>query len=252
MGIAAEATGFAAVAGSYEQGRPTYPAESVSRLVGALGIGPGRVVADLAAGTGKLTRLLVPTEARLVAIEPVQEMRSVLGLAVPEAAVVAGTAEAVPLATASLDAVTVAQAFHWFRADQALAELSRVLKPGGGLGLVWNVRDPQDPLQRALEAVMARYRGNSPSQASGSWQGHFEATHLFTPLDHEQFSHEQLVNREQLVARVVSVSFIGCLPPQQRQAVADEVSALAPAGEGITLHYRTDVYWCTSRRGGQG
>jgi SAM-dependent methyltransferase len=251
MSIPAEAKGFAAVADAYEQGRPSYPAPAVGRLVEALGIGPGRLVVDLAAGTGKFTRLLTSSGARLVGIEPVEQMRSLLARAVPQAAVAAGTAESIPLASSTVDTVTVAQAFHWFRAGPALAEISRVLRPGGSLGLIWNVRDPDDPLQQGLEAVMARYRGNSPSQASGAWKGDLEAARLFSPLARESFGLEQVVTREQLVSRVVSVSFIGCLGPEERREVAQEVAALAPADEGIPLRYRTDIYWCRSTRGQQ-
>ena len=98
-------------------------------LVDALAIGPGRDVLDLAAGTGKLTRLLVPTGAHVVAVEPVPAMRALL----TDVDALDGTAEAIPLPDASVDAVTVGQAFHWFDPPTALAEIDRVLRPGGRL-----------------------------------------------------------------------------------------------------------------------
>src|SRR5262249_51881686 len=109
---------------------------------------------DLAAGTGKLTRGLVTTGARVVAVEPLGPMRALLERAVPEAEALEGTAEAIPLADGAVDAATVAQAFHWFDLDRAYRELHRVLRPGGGLAIVWNTRDSSNPLQRALTSLL--------------------------------------------------------------------------------------------------
>ncbi|HMC51502.1 MAG TPA: class I SAM-dependent methyltransferase, partial [Acidimicrobiales bacterium] len=119
MTIHPSASGFGGSAGDYERGRPTYPAEAVAWLVGALGIGAGATVVDLAAGTGKLTSLLRPTGAKVVAVEPVAGMREKLASLVAGVCAVQGTAEAMPLASASADAVTVGQAFHWFRGPDA-------------------------------------------------------------------------------------------------------------------------------------
>ena len=130
----AAARGFAQAVDAYERGRPGYPPEAVERLCEAVGIGPGRAVLDLAAGTGKLTRLLVPTGAELVAVEPVEQMRAALARALPEVTALAGTAEDVPLPAASVDAVVAGSAFHWFRGEEALAEIHRVLRPDGRLG----------------------------------------------------------------------------------------------------------------------
>src|SRR5262245_56757726 len=113
----------AATAASYERARPSYPAEAVAHLVGHGGIGPGRRVLDLAAGTGKLTRLLVPTGAEVVAVEPVPAMRDQLTAVLPGVTVHDGTAGALPLPDNSVDAVTVGQAFHWFDPPRALAEI---------------------------------------------------------------------------------------------------------------------------------
>ena len=128
------AKGFAAGADAYERGRPSYSPEAIAHIVRELRIGPGKTVLDLAAGTGKLTRQLVPSGAELVAVEPIPEMRAKLAAAVPQAEIRDGTAEAIPAENHSIDAVVVGQAFHWFDGIRALSEIRRVLRPDGGLG----------------------------------------------------------------------------------------------------------------------
>ena len=118
---AAAAEGFQQGAEAYEASRPSYPPDAVAHILEVTGLGPGRRVLDLAAGTGKLTRLLVPSGADVVAVEPVAAMRETLTRALPDVEALDGTAEAIPLGDASVDAVTVAQAFHWFDAAPAPA-----------------------------------------------------------------------------------------------------------------------------------
>src|SRR4029450_13324531 len=126
--------GCAGSAEAYAGGRPGYPAAAVAWLARRLALGPGRTVVDLGAGTGQLSRLLGETGARVVAVEPVEEMRTLL----TGVEVLAGTAESIPLPDASADAVTAAQAFHWFDGPTALAEIAGVLAPGGAPAPVWN------------------------------------------------------------------------------------------------------------------
>ena len=156
------AAGFSAARRSTSGHGPGYPDEAVAWVAERLGIGPGRDVLDLAAGTGKLTRQLVPLGARIVAVEPIDAMRAELERAVPAVEALAGTAEAIPLPDGSVDAVTCAQAFHWFRADEAVREIRRVLRPGGGLALLWNGRDLDDPKHGAWTSCSLRIAASSP------------------------------------------------------------------------------------------
>ena len=244
------ARGFARVPDEYERGRPSYEPEIVACLTDVLGLRPGRRVLDLAAGTGKLTRALVPTGAALVAVEPVAEMRARLEAAVPEARVLAGTAETIPLEEGSVDAVTVGQAFHWFRGGEALAEIHRVLRPFGRLALVWNRRDDHARWVARLTEIMEPYRGNAPAYRGGAWRAAFERTELFGPLEHRRFRLEHGLDREGVVARVLSVSFIATLPEAEREAVAARVRTLLASDaatrgrDRLVLPYVTDLFWC--------
>jgi SAM-dependent methyltransferase len=244
------ARGFELAPKPYEIGRPTYPPDAVARLVAELGIGPDKRVVDLAAGTGKLTRLLASTGASLVAVEPVGAMRAALSAALPDVEAVAGTAEAIPLPDASVDAVTVGQAFHWFDGDAALAEIHRVLRPGGRLGLVWNVKDESVDWIEKLGGIMESYRGDAPRVASGAWKEAFDRTRLFTPLERARFSFVHEADFAAVVARVTSVSFIASLPPAEFARVVERVRTLLathPETQGRTtfeLPYRTGAYWC--------
>jgi SAM-dependent methyltransferase len=150
----AASSSFARSAAAYERARPGYAPEAVAFLIERLALAPGRVVVDLAAGTGKLARQLVPSGARVVAVEPLAEMRSLIPAGIE---VLDGTAEAIPLPDASADGVTVAQAFHWFDAGAALREIGRVLRPDGLLAIVSNRRDPSP-----VDDVLARHRTHPP------------------------------------------------------------------------------------------
>lgn len=248
MDIHGAAAAFEDVADQYERGRPGYPAAAVSFLVDSLALGPGATVVDLAAGTGKLTRLLVPSGARVLAVEPVAGMRRVLRATVPGVDVVDGTAEHMPLADAAADACTVGQAFHWFRGEAALAEIHRVLRPAGRLGLVWNRRDLSQPPQAEIDVLIDRYRGATPSLASGAWRDAFAASSSFGPLAEEHFTMEQVLGEDGLVDRVLSVSYVGSLDESERRRVAGELRAIARRhGGDVPLAYVTDCYWCQAR-----
>ncbi|HLZ48302.1 MAG TPA: class I SAM-dependent methyltransferase, partial [Candidatus Limnocylindria bacterium] len=146
--------GFAPTTELYEKIRPDYPDAAVDLLVRELGIARGRIVVDVGAGTGKLTRLLTRTGATVIAVEPLAEMRGRLAETVPLAVPFDGTAERMALRDGSAHAITVAQAFHWFDGDRALAEFHRVLTPSGRLGLIWNVRDRRTPWVDAFDKIV--------------------------------------------------------------------------------------------------
>ena len=248
------ATGFGAEAAAYERARPSYPPDAVAWLVDALRIEPGRVVLDLAAGTGKFTRLLAPTGATLVAAEPVDGMRAVLEAALPDVLSLAAAAEALPLRDGSLDAIVVAQAFHWFDARAALEEFHRVLRPGGRIGLIWNARDRSVEWVNEIWSIMDRVEKRAPWRAHDEWrEAAFVETPWFTPLTEATFHHEQLLSPADVVDRIRSVSHVAVLPPDRQAAVLDEVRTLlatdpATAGRAeVALPYRVDAYWAARR-----
>jgi SAM-dependent methyltransferase len=231
--------GFGRAADAYERGRPDYPAAAIEFLIARLGLAPGRTVLDLAAGTGKLTRLLVPTGAEVIAVEPIAEMRA----KIEGARVLEGTAEAIPLADASVDAVTVAQAFHWFRPDEALREIHRVLRPEGGLALIWNVRDERNPLHAAASALLEPLERGVPRRHRRDWREVLDGSALFTPTEKTTFDHEQLVDEDGFVERFTSISFVAAAPDDVRAGIEAELRALVrDAGTPIRLPYVTEVY----------
>jgi SAM-dependent methyltransferase len=234
--------GFSKVSDQYERARPGYPPAVVEWIGQHAGLGPGSVVVDLAAGTGKLTRVLTGTGARVIAVEPIDEMRAQLTAMLPEVEALAGTAEEMGLPDGSADAVTVGQAFHWFATDEALAEIARVLRPGGLLALVWNERDLGQPLQADIRRIQSPYEGDTPAHLSGAWRQVMSATPLFEPAGELHMKTEQQLDEDGLVERVASTSFIANLPVAERASVLGEVRQLVPASEAVTLCYDTVVY----------
>jgi SAM-dependent methyltransferase len=246
----AAAQGFASQADTYARGRPEYPAEIDGWLRGMLGLRAGRTVLDLGAGTGKFTRRLAQTAASLIAVEPVAQMRALLGRALPSVQALPGSAEAIPLPDASVDAVLCAQAFHWFANARAMAEIRRVLRPGGRLGLVWNVRDESVDWVAQLTAIMTPYEGDAPRYYKGDWKRVFPADG-FGPLAMQSLPYTHVGAPQQVIVdRVMSVSFIASLPEaeqglvrQRLQAVIDGHPALSGRA-GVAFPYRTEAYHC--------
>ena len=247
--------GFDREAQSYERARPSYPPDCVAWFGHQLGIGPGRTVLDLAAGTGKFTRLLEPFGANLIAAEPVEGMRAVLARTSSSVAMLSCSAELLALRAESLDAITVAQAFHWFDAPVALAEAARVLRPGGRLGLVWNARDRSLPHVDALWSIMDRVEKKAPWRKHDEWrEAAFTETPYFGPLHEATFHHAPVMTVEEVVDRFRSVSHVAVLDDEQKMAVLDEVRAQAESQlddsvqDRISIPYRVDAYWCEKRQ----
>jgi ubiquinone/menaquinone biosynthesis C-methylase UbiE len=244
----AAAEGFSRNADDYERTRPGYPPDAVAFLAEVLDMRAGTTVADVAAGTGKLTRLLVPTGARVIAVEPVEEMRSLLAATVAGAEVLDGVAEHLPLADASVDAVTVAQAFHWFDGPAALAEFARVLRPGGALAVVYNHRDREAPWLAAVNRVVEAYRRGTPQQWDGRWRGAFEHQTVLTALRKAEFDNAQLLTPEGFLGRMRSMSYVGALPAPEQQALLAEIASVVatdPETAGrdeLVIGQRTSVH----------
>ena len=246
--------GFGREAEAYERSRPSYPPEAVAWLVHHLGIRRGAIVADLAAGTGKLTRLLMPTGATVIAIEPVQGMNQLLHKVLPSVPIVAGTAEAMPIRSSSLDAVCAAQAFHWFDAEKAFAELARVLRPGAGVGFVWNARDRAVDWVQRVWAIMDAVEREAPWRDHDNWRDSaFGERREFGPLHSETFRHEHPSTPAGIVDRIRGVSHVAALPAPEQNEVLENVRRLLdthPDTRGrdeLRVPYRVDCYWCRRR-----
>lgn len=243
------AVGFESATGAYERGRPGYPPGMVTWLCDRVGVTHGRRIVDLAAGTGKLTRALVGSGAALLAVDPVhamlRELREVTDRAVPA---IAATAQALPLPDRSIDGIVVAQAFHWFATDAALAEMTRVMTSAGKIALVWNSRPLDDPLQAAISEIVGPYRGDTPSHASGRWRDVVARSPLVLLTDSHVVTHRVATDVDGLVDRVLSTSFIAALADAEREVVERRVRALAdPSDPGPVLRYRCEGYLLTPR-----
>lgn len=219
--------GFEKEAQAYARGRPDYPLALSEWLLQPVGLGPGRQAADVGAGTGKFTALLARTGAQITAVEPVDAMRAqIAALGLDGVSALPGTAQAMPFADAALDAVACAQAFHWFAGREALDEFHRVLRPGGRLALVWNVRDESVDWVAALTAIITPHEGDAPRFHKGDWRHAFPHPG-FGPLIETSFAHAHVGPPQQVIVdRFMSVSFIAALPDVPRDAVRRDIETL--------------------------
>jgi len=246
----AAALGFQAGTDAYVRGRPEFPDAALDWLQADLDLGPGKTVIDLGAGTGKFTRLLVRTGAEVIAVEPVPAMRERLRHDLPGVALFAGRAQQIPLPPTHADSVVCAQAFHWFADLESLAEIRRVLKPGGTLGLIWNLRDETVEWVAALTRIMSPYEGDAPRYYKNEWRRVFPA-HGFSALQEHVFRHAHVGQPEQVILdRVSSVSFIAALDETTRRSVLDEVRLLIDATPAlankieVSVPYETRAFSC--------
>jgi len=241
----------ASQAAAYVRGRPDYPLALEEWLRRDLGLGEGKVAIDLGSGTGKFLPRLLAVGAEVMAIEPSAAMRSQLEALFPTVDTRAGRAQAIPVADGSVDAVVCAQCFHWFATDEALEEIRRVLKPGGSLGLVWNIRDSTTPWVARVIEIMAPYDPGTPHFESGEWRKPFPRDG-FTALREHTFANPQFGPPEKVIIdRVLSVGSIATLPPEERerviarvQEVIDHTSELAGKPE---ITFPNTTYACDCR-----
>jgi len=242
--------GYAMAAAHYEKGRPHYPAEVDRWLCDELALRKGKTALDLGSGTGKFLPHLRRTNATIIAIEPVAAMLVRLLDGYPGIEAKQGSAEDIPLADASVDAVVCAQSFHWFATAEALCEIRRVLKVGGVLGLVWNLRDESVEWVAALRRIFDAYQGDAPRFHTQKWRKVFPAAG-FSSLSETRFLHGHTGPPEHVVTdRVLSTSFIAALPAAERLRVAAQVGQLIAstpdlAGKSeVTMPYVTAAFWC--------
>ena len=214
---------FGGVVGDYERGRPTYPDEIVDWLAERSGLDGEALVVDLGAGTGKLTRLLTP-RASVVAIDADPVMLSTLRREVPEARAICAWAEAIPLPAGSVTAVTAAQCFDWFRLEETLLEIHRILHPGGSLGVLFNLLGDA---HLVFMEIVARHCGSVRVNAESPWRDALADTALFTSIGEHTTSFVHVVDADRLVSLAASISYIAALPEPQRQPVLADVRRLA-------------------------
>jgi SAM-dependent methyltransferase len=223
---------FAVVADAYERGRPEYAPAIVGAIAAELCVPVGARVLDLAAGTGKLTRALLGAGLEVVAVEPQEELRELLAVRVADAEVVEGVAEAIPLPDATVAAVTVADAFHWFDHAAALAEIGRVLRPGGGLAILTTMPDwGGASWAHEVGTLIAGLRPEHPQFDGPPWREAVRAAGCWC----EPWEVRMTVSQPALGARFVdylaSISWIAALEEDERLRLLDRAGAIVAAGE---------------------
>jgi SAM-dependent methyltransferase len=230
---AVRARSFGAVADTYERARPSYPDAAVDWLLPA----GARTVLDLGAGTGKLTRSLAARGLEVVAVEPIAEMRASLAASLPEVRVLEGTAEAIPLPDDSVDAITVAQAWHWVDPEKATLEAARVLRPGGTLGLIWNRRDERVEWMSRLSKVMGTDGAEVIDMAE------VEIGPPFGPTERFVTEWTRSMDVDLLVEMAASRSYVITATPRRRGEILDGIRKLVAAdphlGTEFDFPYRT-------------
>ncbi len=237
------ASSFDLAAEEYERTRPDYP----DAVLDHVPVPGDATVLDLGAGTGKLTRVLARRYARVLAVEPLDRMRAILEQVVPEAEALRGRAEQIPLPDASVDAVFAGQAFHWFANDEAVAEIARVLRPGGALCVVWNAADDSrpTPLPQGFSDYLEELRaekaafGDTPF-AEVIGRGPFGEVH------EAAVRHDHVLDRDGLLDNARSVSWIASRPEYEKERVLARLGELLPEGR-YAVPNLANVLWAVRR-----
>jgi SAM-dependent methyltransferase len=223
---------FASVADAYERGRPDYPPAVAGALAGELELAPGSPVLDLAAGTGKLTRALLAFGLDVVAVEPQKEMRERLARVIGADRARDGVAERIPLPDASVDAVTVADGFHWFDRAKALPEIRRVLRPEGGFAVLTTVPDwTGTSWGHELGSMIADARPEHPYFDGPPWQESVRAADGWTEPREIRVTTSQPANADRILNYVASMSWVAALPEDDRRDWLDKAARLVGGGE---------------------
>ena len=238
MSVNELALSFGRAAEEYERGRPEWPDEAVAYAVEQLGLSADAAVLDLAAGTGKLTRKLVPRFRQVIAVEPNDAMRRLLETIVPEAEARPGQARAIPLGGEEVDSVFVGEAFHWFAGREEVAEITRVLSPGGGLVLFWHRPADEKLLPRGFGGDV---RTDRERASSGAWREAFSDS-PFEPLTEKSFDHVQQIDREGVLDYFASISPIASLPEDERRARMEHIAAQLDR-DTYERHWQIEVHW---------
>ena len=224
--------GFSGVAGAYDRGRPDYAPAVVGAIVAELGIPAGGPVLDLAAGTGKLTRALLGIGLDVIAVEPQPQLRDLLIASVGGERVRDGLAEAIPLPDAAVCAVTVGDGFHWFDQAAALAEIARVLRPGGGLALLRTLPDwTGASWAHEVGNLIADRRPEHPIYDGPPWQDAVRAAGGWTSIREVRMSASQPADPRRILDYVASVSWIAALAEDRRAELLARADAIISEGE---------------------
>jgi len=221
---------FGAHADAYERARPEWP-EEAARWLAPEG---ARLVVELGAGTGKLTRAVVALGVRVVAVEPDPRMLTVLrGLDLDG---VEGSAEAIPFDEGTADAVVAGSSLHWFELGQALQEIHRVLRPGGRFGFGWNHRDDRHRAVAAMSETVysAQARLSGPRWRSRDWGAELVASGLFVDVEHAVFEHVLELPHEALTDHLMSYSGVAALSAEERGQVVAAVAALLDSDSSVS------------------
>jgi SAM-dependent methyltransferase len=242
-------TRFSDRAADYVRHRPSYPDAAIDAVLDALGDPATLVAADVGAGTGISARQLADRGVRVIAVEPNADMRAVADPH-PRVEWRDGTAEATSLPDAAVDLVLCAQAFHWFRQREAVAEFHRVLRPRGRLVVMWNARDRQDPFTRGFIAAIHTVNGEHEAERREIEPGAIEGAGLFTPPELRTFPHAQRLDRDGVLGRAASASYVpkaGEGWERLRAMLVALHAGFADADGFVTMRYVTRVY-VSSRR----